>query len=945
MKIGSNRPRRSSSRYVKTRSGKVLKINRSIGERVTAMKEAKSRRKVERLRGLPKSRFKRLVWRLNPRRLAAFWFSRDGAVMALKITGFTILALFILVLGVFAYFRKDLPDISVTGAKLGGSISYYDRSGQVLLWQDYDAIKRVPVASNEISQYVKDATIAIEDRDFYDHRGFDVKGIGRAAINDVFRKSGGLQGGSTITQQLVKLNENWTQERTISRKFKEIILAVELERSYTKDEILSGYLNSAPYGSIDYGVQAAASDYFHKPAKDLTLPESAMLAAIPKSPGVYSPYNKEYFDREAFIGRYNYVLDSMVEIGRLKKEDAEAAKKVDILASVLPQQTKYAGIKFPYFTLAAKRELTSKFAPEGGAGSTRIGGWKVTTTLEVGLQNLAEQEVAKGMDQVRRQGGDVAAFAAEDVKTGQMVALIGGIDFTNKEFGELNYAQTPLPPGSSFKPYNYTAMIENNDNVGAGSVLYDLEQPLPGYPCTNKSSAKNGGNCLHDYDLRSPGPVTLRYALGGSRNIPAVKAFLSTGSEKVIKTAESLGLKSGYKCYLDVELTKTTECYGAAAIGDGAFLHLDEHVNGLASLSRLGAYLDQTYILKIQDAVNKPIFEWKQPKAEQVIRPDTAYIVNDMLSDPNASYFGKKTQRFKGWNFAFKTGTTNDAKDGWMMGYSTKYAAGVWVGYHSRQRAMSGAMENMTQPIMNGWMTGSHTNEKPVNWTMPSGVQKLPAFVVKNHVGFGSIEPSPSTDLFPSWYKPKSTSSPSATIDRVSNKVATSCTPPRAKETAAGNSNAEQFSADIYYGSGAAARGGVSANDDVHSCSDATPTTPTVTGPSTCDVSVECLFTITVQQGTHPFNDSQHAQFPGMVNLILNGQIIKSTNIADSACTGSPAVCTVTISYTPGPEQKDQTLSFSANAVDSVLYESPTSSVLAVKIESPSDEPPPVDEN
>ncbi|MBI2592093.1 penicillin-binding protein [Candidatus Saccharibacteria bacterium] len=353
-KPGSYRARRSPGKYVTTRSGRVLKVHRTLGERWAAMKEAKSLRKVNRMRGLPKSRTARLLWRIDPRHLAEFWFSRDGAIMSLKIFGIATVAIFILTLGVFAYFRKDLPNIKdISGSKLGGSISYYDRTGQTLLWQDYDAIKRVPVAGTEISQFIKDATVAVEDRDFYKHRGFDIKAISRAAFNDIFHR-GAKQGGSTITQQLVKLNQDWTNQRSIGRKIKEVILAVELERTYTKDEILTGYLNVAPYGGVDYGVQAAAADYFHKSAKDLNLAESAMLAAIPKSPAIYSPYNKEFFDREAFIGRYNYVLDSMVEIGKLTKDQAEEAKKVDILAAVQPQQTKFAGIRSPYFVLAAK---------------------------------------------------------------------------------------------------------------------------------------------------------------------------------------------------------------------------------------------------------------------------------------------------------------------------------------------------------------------------------------------------------------------------------------------------------------------------------------------------------------------------------------------------------------------------------------------------------------
>ncbi len=931
---GSGPRKRSPGKYVTTRSGRVLKVQRSFGERWTALKEGKSLRKVSRLRGLPKSRFKRFFWRLDPRRFADYWFSRDGAIAGLKIFGIAIVVVFVLTLGVFAYFRKDLPDISVTGSKLGGSISYYDRTGQHLLWQDYDAVKRVPVPGNEMSQFIKDATVAIEDRDFYKHRGFDIRGIARAAFNDIFKR-GSTQGGSTITQQLVKLNQDWTAQRSLGRKIKEVILAVELERSYKKDEILTGYLNAAPYGGVDYGVQAAASDYFHKPAKDLNLSESAMLATIPKSPSIYSPYNREFFDKEAFIARYNYVLDSMVQIGKLTKDKAEEAKKVDILATVHPQSTKYAGIKSPYFLLAAKNELNQKFVPNAGSGTNKVGGWKVITTLDMDLQNRAEAQVQKGLAQVRRQGGDTAAFAAQDIKTGQMVALVGGVDFNNPEFGQINYAQTPLPPGSSFKPYDYAALIENSTNAGAGSVLYDVEQALPGYPCTNKAHPRQGGNCLKNYDFRQPGPMSLRYALGGSRNIPAVKTILTTGVDKTIKTAEAMGLKSGYKCYANTELTQTTQCYGAAGIGDGAFLRLDEHVSGFATLSRMGQYIPPTYILKIYDAKSetKPFYEYKQPKPEQALRADTAYIVTDMISDPNASYFpaGQKAQRYKGWNFALKTGTTNDAKDGWLIGYSTKYAAAVWVGHHSRQKAMSGFMENMTRPIWTGWMNETHNNLKPENWTRPSSVQELPAFVVTTHVGIGSVEPSRATDLYPSWYKPRSTTkAQNITLDKVSNKIVTDCTPELARQKVSGNTNADQFSIDIFYGANAVASGSTTATDDVHNCSDQMPA---ITLTTTDNKDGTYTLTATATAGSHPFSDSNYPQFPGTLNFSVDGQVVKSYN----DLTDSPSTRSFNYSVTSDSH------SVTAQVIDSVLYEATSDPATIVYSEpAPTPEPGPV---
>lgn len=916
-----DRLRKSSSQYAKTRTGRVLKTHRSLGGRWMASKESKALRKVNRMRGLPKSRLQRLMWRARPQRLMAYWFSRDGGIMTLKLAGISIFILFVLILGVFAFFRKDLPNLrDISGDNLGGSISYYDRTGKTLLWQDYDAVKRVPVASEEISQYIKDATVAIEDRDFYKHNGFDVRGITRAAFNDIVKR-GSKQGGSTITQQLVKLTQEFGKKRTIVLKMKELILAVELERTYTKDEILTGYLNAAPYGDVDYGIKAAASDYFHVSPKDLTLAQSAMLAAVPKAPSYYSPYVEEYFDSEALLARQHYVLDVMADIGSITKAQAQEAKKVDILAQIHPQQSKYAGIESPYFVLAAKNQLTREVE---SAGSAKVGGWKVITTLDTKLQKLAEDQVQKGLGQVRRQGGDVAAFAAEDIKTGQMVALVGGGDFNNEEYGKINYAQWPVSPGSSFKPYDYLALIENSTNAGAGSVLYDTQHPLPGYPCTNKAKPKDGGNCLSDYDFRYPGAMTLRYALGGSRNVPAVKAILTTGVKKTIETAEAMGLKTGYKCYkAGVDVSRATAadedpCYAAAGLGDGAYLRLDEHVNGFASIARMGMYLKQSYILEVKNASGKSLsgLSWRQPEKEpdqkQIVRPESAYIVADMLSDPKASYFsgGQKIQRYKGWNFAIKTGTTNDSKDGLIMGFSGRYAAGVWVGFHTRQKAMSGFMETMTRPIWNGWMTAVHSDLPVENWNRPSGIQVLPAFVVRTHVGSGSVEPSPETDLYPSWYKPKTKASQSSTIDRVSGKLATSCTPELAKQTVGGSSTPEHFSIDIFFGLGGSSGANTTSQDDVHSCADEKPII-TVTIPNSANLDGTYTITGTATAGTHAFNDPQYAQFPGKINLSVNGVVVATCDVS-----ASPSSCS--FNYTPATSGE---YTVSATVTDSVLYE------------------------
>jgi penicillin-binding protein 1A len=970
---GPGRNRRSKN-TVTTKSGKTLKVNRSLSDRVKAGKAARAAERATYLSTLPKNRWKRMAYRMHPKRLAAYWFSREGGIMALKIIGIAIVIGFFLTIGLFAYFRKDLPKIKdIAGTDFGGSITYYDRTGDTVLWQDYDAVKRIPVKSGEISPYVKQATVAIEDKDFFKHGAFDVRGIMRAGAHDVFGGTGTVQGGSTITQQLVKLNEKWTDNRTITRKVKELILAVELEREYSKDDILTGYLNIAPYGGVEYGVESAARDYFQTDAKSLTLPQSAMLAAIPQAPSYYSPYSstdynpaitESTFNKTALLNRQHYILDQMVNQGYINRQQAEEAKKVDVLAQIHQQAPKYQGIKAPYFVLAAKQQLEQTF----GASTVQRGGWKVITTLNMDLQNKAESLVASNLTNIRRYGADEEATVMEDVQTGEIVAQVGGTDFNNPDYGQNNYAAGILiPPGSSFKPYDYTTLVDNNNNVGAGSVLYDTQGPLPGYPCTNKNSPKGdkAANCLWDYDFKYPGPMTLRYALGGSRNVPAVKAMyeavpndtssghvksvnkvISTASSMMYNTYNEAKKKSSYNCYADEALTQSTQCYGASAIGDGAFLHLDDHVNGLATLGRMGKAIPRTYILKISDAARKDVKLPVHP-AKQVVKADSAFIVNNMASDPKASYLpgscsetnctslragGYKFHRFEGWQFAVKTGTTNDGYDGLMTSWSTKYAVVSWVGHHTRRVTLRSSMENLTEPLTRGMMEYAHQGQKPVNWVQPTSIKSLPAFIVRFHVGLGSIEPSPANDLFPGWYIGNSANkktTTSATIDKVSNKVATSCTPVLAKQIV-GNANASSWNIDIFNGgkqnigstNGSSTTATSAATDDVHNCNDSPPAV-TLTAPENCETS--CTITATITQGTHLLTDTQYSQFPGTVTFTLDGQTLNTARVSDSPST-------VSFTYTPTATGSGKLV---ATVTDSVLYQASDSRTLNFTIPPP----------
>lgn len=939
----ANPRKRPGKNTFTTKSGNAIKLNRSLGERLKARREARARRRAAYLSTLPKDRFKRILYRMQPRELARYWFSRDGAVMALKIVGVGLVLGFILVVGVFAYFRKDLPNIKdLSGQTLGGSVTYRDRTDTVTLWQDYNDTKRQPVATDQMAKTIRQATVAVEDKDFYKHGAFDVRGIARAGINNVVNPDGGTQGGSTISQQLVKLDRQWTAERTIANKIKEVILAVELEREYSKEDILTGYLNAAPYGPVSVGVQVAAQDYFGVDAKDLNVAQAAMLAAIPKAPSLYSPYGPEY-ESNALLARQRYIIDQMAKQKMITPQEAEVAKGVDILAQVKPQQPSlYTGIKAPYFVLAAKDELKTKY----GAKTVQRGGWKVITTVDLKLQDLAEKKVAEAVPIVKSKGGDTAAMVAMDNKTGQIVALVGNgtNDLNTPGFGELNFGHSVrVSPGSTFKPYDYATFIDNN-NAGAGSVIYDQKGPLLSYyPCTNDKRPKDGGNCLMDYDFNFPGPITLRYALGGSRNVPAVKAMLSAvpndtspgrlaSINKTLTTATSMmGNPDGYLCFppgTDVfNATKKdkSQCYGSSAIGDGAYLYLDDHVTGLSTIARGGQQIPHTYILKITDGSGKTVDEFKQPTPKQVLKPDTAYIVSDMLSDPNASYLSRKFQDYKGWKFAVKTGTTNNGFDGLMASWSTQYTMVSWVGYHDRNKEMKPYMEDMTTPITRGWMQGAHDllGGKPVNWTRPSGIKVLPAFVVRTHVGVGSREPSTSTDLFPSWYNPPKSNGSAAAIDVVSNKTATNCTPDLAKKTGQGGGD-DTFSVDTFVGTNHSGATDPNSSDDVHKCEDAQPSI-TLTSPpgASCTNKNNCVFTVTVTRGAHPLSGGPYTSSPAStVSLIIDGQTTETVPIPAS----SGDVWSYSFSLDPHGASGSKTVK--ATVVDSVLYSSSDQAVV-----------------
>jgi penicillin-binding protein 1A len=841
---------------------------------------------------------------MNPKRLFKYLVSREGSIFVLKVLGIGLAVMLVLVLSIFAYFRKDLPK-NITDLKTcsqGASTTYYDRTGKTLLWASSGSVECYPVPMDQINQHLVNAVVAVEDKDFYQHGGFSMGGVARAALTNL-TGAGTTQGGSTITQQFVK-NSLLSQERTITRKMKELILSIELERTYSKKEILNAYLNEISFGSVYDGAEAASRGYFNKSAKDLTLDESALLAAVIPAPTYYSPYGEH---TDELLSRQKYVLDLMVRQGYIKKEEAVSAKKVKTLAKLSTSHNKYKDILAPHFVLEVQQRLEKEY----GVSNVHKAGFKVTTTVDLNKQKIAEQAIADNIYKVERDGGDNAALVSIDVQTGQVLAEVGSRSFNHPKYGELNVATTPRSPGSSFKPYDYAGLMTHNKNWGAGSIFYDLNTDFGfGYRPKN-------------YDFREPGATSMRYSLGGSRNIPAIKAMHIAGVQNVIDTAKKMGVVSGTSCEPD--------CGLSAAIGDGSEIRLDEHTNAFATFARMGKYKPITYILKIQDKKGKTIKEWKDTPGQQVLDPQVAYIMNNMLSDDNARYIrGSRNFNYRGVTTALKTGTTNNMDNGWLMMYSTKIATGVWIGHHENKALWCGAygcMEGKTGAIMASYMPKAHEGVagSADKWEKPAGVKT----VCINPISGYATASGGKCDIFPSWYNPRYPgSTQKVTIDTVSKKLATECTPEAAKQVITGGGlNVEVPSSDwLYknflrpiqarYGAGGGAI--PSDKDDIHSCDPADKPSITIEKDSPYEQNDKFHFVARIAPGKYPTKT---------VNFSIDGNILSGGSIDVSS--GSKEV-----KYAIGISAFTGTKTLTVNVIDDVLYD--TSASIDINFQAPS---------
>lgn len=576
------------------------------------------------------------------------------------------------IVGIWILWGLPLPT-KLGSANFPVSTKVLDRKGE-LIYEIFTDKKSNPVALSEIPDHMVNATLAIEDKDFYKHYGVSLTGITRAAFNTLFKNK--LQGGSTLTQQLVK-NALLTSERTVRRKARELLLTLLVESIYSKDKILELYLNQIPYGSTAYGVGAASELYFGKKPQDLTLAESALLAGLTAAPTKYSPFGA---NPELAFNRQHTVLSRMLEEGYISQEDVENAKKEE-LTFVEPKE-----LKAPHFALWIKDQLAEAY----GDAVVEQGGLRVTTTLDLKLQEFAESAVADEVEKLAKQSVGNGAAVVIKPDTGEILAMVGSKDyFAEDEDGKVNIIFAERQPGSSIKPLNYALALKDKKIT--------LSTPIVDVP-TCFGVAGQSAYCPVNYDFSFHGASQVRFALGNSYNIPAVKVLALNGVENFIDFAKEMGLTT----------LRDPVNYGLSLTLGGGEVRPIDMATAFGVFANQGVKTQPIGILKVEDYRGKVLQETNLSDLEgtRVIEPGVSFLISHTLLDNNA-----RTQAFGPGSYlnvsghpevSVKTGTTNDFKDNWTIGYTANAVVVTWVG-NNDNTPMRGAISGVSgaSPIWN----------------------------------------------------------------------------------------------------------------------------------------------------------------------------------------------------------------------------------------------------
>ena len=645
----------------------------------------------------------------------------------------------ILMIGVFAYYAKGLPNPQdILKNPLTQSTKIYDRSGKVLLYEIYQDEKRTVVGINKISPFIKNAIISIEDKDFYKHPGIDFRGLLRSAWVAMKTRGKYIQGASTITQQFVK-NSLLSPKRTISRKIKEIILSLELERKYSKDEILSFYLNQISFGSNTYGIQSAAKAFFSKNASDVTLAEAAILAALPKAPTRLSPYGN---NPDLLKQRQELILGRMKILGYITKDEEKKA-----LEEKVEFQKQQTGIKAPHFVMYIKEILEEKY----GKDIVEKGGLKITTTLNWELQEKAEEIVRKQAEKNEKNyGAKNAALVAINPQTGEILSMVGSRDYFDIENdGNVNVVLRNRQPGSAFKPFVYAAAFKKG--YTPDTLLFDVKTEFNPYCVYSAVQAKDqfGLGCYHpqNYDLKERGPITMRNSLAQSLNIPSVKTLYLAGVENSIDLAEKMGIAT----------LKDRKRFGLALVLGGGEVKLIDITSAFGVFATEGKKEPVYGIVRVESDKGNILEEHEEKVPEQVLDKNVCRIINSILSDNEARspMFGVSSHLFLGnIPVAAKTGTTQEYRDGWTIGYTPNLSVGVWTGNNDNTSMTRMAGVSTAGPIWHDFMIFALKDRKKLLFAPPTIVQSDKP-VLSGNMGGETIK-----------------------IDTISGKRATEFTPP-----------------------------------------------------------------------------------------------------------------------------------------------------------------------
>lgn len=629
-------------------------------------------------------------------------------------------AFFIFILYLF-FLLKDLPSVDqLTSVQVAQSTKIYDRTGKVLLYEINAGQKRTVLSFDQIPQTLKDATLVAEDRNFYSEPGFSWTSYIRAILVNL-RHGLILQGGSTITQQLAK-NAFLSPEQTLARKLKELLLSIQLSRHYSKDQILGFYLNQIPYGPTTYGVESASRAYFGKSANDLNIAESALLAALPRAPSYYSPWGSH---QKELFARQQYILSQMYDAGKITKDELDKALRTQIVFSV--QNT--AGIHAPHFVLAVQDYLTQKYGEE----IVMKGGLNVITTLDWDMQQAAEKAVADGAKQNEiLYKGKNAALIAEDANTGQILSMVGSRDyFDTKNEGNFNVAtQGRRQPGSALKPFIYLTAFEKG--FTPDTTFFDVPTEFSVNPAcsTTPDFSNEDTRCFHpeNYDGQFRGPVSARNALAQSINVPAVQALYLAGISNVLKTAGDFGITT---------LTSPSQ-YGLSLVLGGGAVKLIDLVEAYSVLAQEGTKHDQEMILEVKDRDNK-VIESFHDNAKNVVDPQYPRLINDILSDTDArkGLFQNSLAltTFPDQDVALKTGTSNDYRDAWVVGYTPSLVVGVWAGNNDNAPMQKhGSSILAAVPIWHAFMEQALKNRPLQTFTRPDPISVSKPILAGNYL-------------------------------------------------------------------------------------------------------------------------------------------------------------------------------------------------------------------